>query len=94
MRRIRLAGKGKGPLGTAEGDGRVSLSQTQTGTRLDYTYSFALSGKIVAVGARMIESATGIVLKQLFERLGRVASGQNAAAGLWQWVKRLFHIKR
>jgi 2-furoyl-CoA dehydrogenase large subunit len=93
-RRIRLAGKGKGPLGTAEGDGRVSLSQTQTGTRLDYTYSFALSGKIVAVGARMIESATGIVLKQLFERLGRVASGQNAAAGLWQWVKRLFHIKR
>jgi len=90
MRRIRLAGRGKGPLGTAEGDGRVSLTGTPSGTRLEYSYSFALSGKIVAVGARLIENATGIVLKQLFERLGRVASGQSPAAGIWQRVTRLF----
>lgn len=94
MRRIRLAGKGNGPLGTAEGEGRVLLSQIQTGTRLEYTYSFTLSGKIVAVGARMIESATGIVLQQLFQRLGRVASGQTPAAGLWQWIKRLFGVAK
>jgi 2-furoyl-CoA dehydrogenase large subunit len=94
MRRIRLSGKGAGALGTAEGDGRVLLSQTKTGTRLEYTYSFALSGKIVAVGARMIESATGIVLKQLFERLGRVATGQTPGAGLWRRIKQLFGTKR
>ncbi len=90
MRRMRLGGKGTGALGTAEGDGRVLLSQTQSGTRLEYTYSFALSGKIVAVGARMIESATGMVLKQLFERLGRVAAGQSPVAGLRNWIKRIF----
>ena len=93
MRHIRLSGKGAGALGTAEGDGRVLLSQTKTGTRLEYQYAFAMSGKIVAVGARMIESATGIVLKQLFERLGRVATGQTAVAGLWQWIKRVFRAR-
>ncbi len=90
MRRIRFSGKGNGVLGTAEGNGRVSLSQIENGTRVDYTYSFSLSGKIVAVGARMIKSATGMVLKQLFQRLGRVASGQTAVAGLWQWIKHVF----
>jgi 2-furoyl-CoA dehydrogenase large subunit len=94
MRRVRLSGKGDGALGTAESDGRVLLSEISTGTRLDYRYAFTLSGKIVAVGARMIESATGIVLQQLFQRLGRVASGKRSAGGWWQSIKRLFGTNR
>ena len=72
----------------------IAQTRCQIGTRLEYTYSFTLSGKIVAVGARMIESASGIVLQQLFQRLGRVAGGQTPAAGLWQWIKRLFGIAK
>ncbi len=83
MRRIRLSGKGAGALGSAEGDGRITLNKVAQGTRLDYDYAFSLSGKIVSVGARMIESATAMVLRQLFARLGRVASGA-APAGSWR----------
>jgi 2-furoyl-CoA dehydrogenase large subunit len=89
MRRMRIFGKGTGPLGSAEGDGRITLTAVEGGTRLDYRYGFALNGKIVAVGARMIESATGMVLQQLFVRLGRVAGGKAPGKGLWQ---RLLHL--
>ena len=89
MRRMRLYGKGSGALGTAEGDGRITLTEVPDGTRLDYDYAFSLSGKIVAVGARMIENATSMVLQQLFARLGRVAGGKAPGAGLWQRLLRL-----
>ncbi len=94
MRRMRLSGKGSGALGTAEGDGRITLTEVADGTRLDYDYAFSLSGKIVAVGARMIESATGMVLQQLFNRLGRVAGGKAPAGGIWQRLLRLFGLHR
>ncbi len=89
MRCMRLSGKGSGALGSAEGDGRIRLTEMDSGTRLDYDYAFSLQGKIVAVGARMIESATGMVLQQLFVRLGRVAGGKRPAVSLWQ---RLLHL--
>jgi 2-furoyl-CoA dehydrogenase large subunit len=92
MRRMRLSGEGSGALGSAEGDGLITLTPVEGGTRLDYDYAFSLSGKIVAVGARMIESATGMVLQQLFERLGRVAGGKAPATGLWQRLLRLIGL--
>jgi 2-furoyl-CoA dehydrogenase large subunit len=94
MRRMRLSGKGSGALGTAEGDGRITLTEVAEGTRLDYDYAFSLSGKIVAVGARMIESATGMVLQQLFARLGRVAGGKAPGAGLWQRLLQLIGLDK
>ena len=92
MRRMRIFGKGTGPLGSAEGDGRITLTAVEGGTRLDYRYGFALNGKIVAVGARMIESATGMVLQQLFVRLGRVAGGKAPGKGLWQRLRHLIGL--
>lgn len=89
MQRMRLAGKGTGRLGSAEGDGRITLTEVEGGTRLDYDYAFSLTGKIVSVGSRMIESASSIVLQQLFVRLGRVATGKVPGAGLWQRLLRL-----
>jgi len=88
MRRIRLSGTGRGALGEAKGDGRITLAAANGGSRLDYDYAFSLSGKIVSVGARMIESASGMVLRQLFARLGRVASGKPAGDGLWRRLLR------
>jgi carbon monoxide dehydrogenase subunit G len=94
MRRMRLSGKGKGTLGSAEGDGRITLTEVEGGTRLDYDYAFALSGKIVAVGARMIESASSMVLQELFARLGRVAAGKKPGAALWLRLLRLIGLER
>ncbi|MCX4172937.1 MULTISPECIES: xanthine dehydrogenase family protein molybdopterin-binding subunit [Paraburkholderia] len=85
--RLRLAGAGSSPLGTARGEGLVELTPTERGTRLSYDYEAQVSGKVAAVGGRMLEGAAKVVLRQLFESLGRQASGkpvdQGRAQGSW-----------
>ena len=95
-RALRLAGRGAGALGIAEGSGRVTLSPAGGATRLDYEYEVAVSGKIAAVGGRMLEGAARVVLSQLFERLGRRASGRPEAieAGWWRRLLRRLGIAR
>ncbi|MEM5313216.1 molybdopterin cofactor-binding domain-containing protein [Paraburkholderia sp. JHI869] len=87
-RRLRLAGAGISPLGTAKGEGLVELTPTVKGTSLSYDYEAQVSGKVAAVGARMLEGAAKVVLTQLFESLGRQASGKAVGAGN-SWFKKL-----
>ena len=86
---LALGGKGVSSLGAAEGAGRIRLETAGSGTLLSYDYSAAVSGKVAAVGGRMLEGAAKIVLRQLFEQLGRQAGGGGAAApkrSLWQRI--------
>lgn len=87
-RRLRLSGAGISPLGTASGEGLVELTQTAKGTLLSYDYEAQVSGKVAAVGARMLEGAAKVVLNQLFESLGRQATGQPAGSS-GSWLERL-----
>lgn len=93
-RRLRLAGSGISSMGSARGEGLVTLSATDGGTLLKYDYEAEVSGKVAAVGARMLEGAAKIVLRQLFEQLGRQAGGQEgidaaaASTSLWQRLLR------
>lgn len=83
-RRLRLAGAGISPLGSARGSGLVELTPQGSGTRLTYDYEAQVSGKVAAVGGRMLEGAAKVVLKQLFESLGRQAAGEPVQAhGSW-----------
>ncbi|MGH8634306.1 MAG: xanthine dehydrogenase family protein molybdopterin-binding subunit, partial [Burkholderiales bacterium] len=86
-RSLRLAGSGLSSLGAARGSGRVTLEPTATGTRLSYDYRAEVSGKVAAVGSRMLEGAAKIVLGQLFEQLGRQATGVPAKRE--SWLRRL-----
>jgi 2-furoyl-CoA dehydrogenase large subunit len=91
-RRLRLSGAGISSLGTASGAGLVELTPTATGTSLSYDYEAQVSGKVAAVGARMLEGAAKVVLGQLFESLGRQATGRpvnGKANGGGTWIKRL-----
>jgi 2-furoyl-CoA dehydrogenase large subunit len=93
-RSLRLAGAGLSSVGSARGSGLVTLEPQGTGTLLRYDYSAEVSGKVAAVGSRMLEGAAKIVLSQLFEQLGKTASaGAHVSApastparkpGLWQ----------
>lgn len=78
--RLRLAGSGLSSVGSAEGSGMVTLVADGDGTRLSYDYEAAVSGKVAAVGSRMLEGAAKIVLNQLFEQLGRQAAARQAGA--------------
>ncbi len=88
---LTLDGKGISSFGSAQGAGTVRLESAGSGTHLHYQYSVAISGKVAAVGGRMLEGAAKIILRQLFEQLGRQASG--AAAPL-PWWRRWFGAKK
>ena len=77
-RSLRLAGSGLSSVGSARGSGLVTLEPKDGGTLLHYDYTAEVSGKVAAVGSRMLEGAAKIVLNQLFEQLGREAG---AASG-------------
>jgi 2-furoyl-CoA dehydrogenase large subunit len=84
---LRLAGSGMSSLGSARGSGQVRLEAIPDGTRLSYDYRAEVSGKVAAVGSRMLEGAARVVLGQLFEQLGRQATG--AAPPPLSWWARL-----
>src|ERR1700712_4543278 len=75
-------------LGSARGNGLVELTPAGTGTRLTYDYEAQVSGKVAAVGGRMLEGAAKVVLRQLFESLGRQAAGKPVKTG-GSWLGRL-----
>lgn len=86
---LRLAGAGNSSLGSARGSGKVRLEPDGEGTKLHYDYSAEVSGKVAAVGGRMLEGAAKIVLGQLFEQLGRQASGQPSGSPSGGWFRKL-----
>ncbi len=49
-------------------------------------YEAQVSGKVAAVGSRMLEGAARVVLRQLFEQLGRQAGSARRPS----WWRRLF----
>jgi 2-furoyl-CoA dehydrogenase large subunit len=75
-RSLRLSGGGSGALGSTEGSGTLRLEPAGDGCQLHYDYGVSANGKIAAVGARLLEGATVIVLEELFARLGDEAAGQ------------------
>jgi 2-furoyl-CoA dehydrogenase large subunit len=92
-RRLRLAGSGLSSLGSAFGTGVVELAAVGSGTRLRYDYDAQVSGKVAAVGSRMLEGAAKVVLHQLFEALGREASGSRVGRQGW-WARIIRAVAR
>ena len=92
-RSLRLSGSGISPLGAARGSGRVTLEPREGGTRLRYEYESEVSGKVAAIGARMLDGAAKVVLKQLFAQLGREASG-GGEPGLLQRILRWLGLSK
>jgi 2-furoyl-CoA dehydrogenase large subunit len=82
-----LSGGLDGPLGISVGSGRVRLTSEGEGTRIDYDYTVEVSGKVAAVGGRMLDGATKVVIAQFFQRL-TAELGEDGAPRL-SWWRRL-----
>jgi 2-furoyl-CoA dehydrogenase large subunit len=85
---LTLSGDLNGPLGCSRGSGRMRLTPEAQGTRVRYDYAFEITGKVAAVGGRMLDGAARVVIGQFFERLIAQVGGQSAPASL-SWWKRL-----
>ena len=71
-----LGGEGRGPLGMALGIGQVSLINDDGRTVLKYDYQAQVSGKLAAIGSRLLEGAIRLVLDQLFRALAKEAGAK------------------
>lgn len=88
---LRLSGSGTSSMGSAEGHARVRFVALENGhTRLEYQYQVVVSGKVAAVGSRMMQGASKVIIGQIFTRLSQRVSGQASAAGWWSRLRALF----
>lgn len=71
-----LGGEGRGSLGMALGKGQVSLKRDGGVTVLNYDYQAQVSGKLAAIGSRLLEGAIRLVLDQLFRALAKEAGAK------------------
>lgn len=86
-----LGGEGRGPLGMALGIGQVKLKNENGITLLQYDYQAQVSGKLAAIGSRLLEGAIRLVLDQLFKALAKEAGAKQQAwyVALFQKLKRV-----
>nr|WP_297461991.1 molybdopterin cofactor-binding domain-containing protein [uncultured Halomonas sp.] len=87
---LRLSGAGTSSMGSAEGSAKIRLTEIEGGkTRLDYDYEASVGGKVASVGGRMLQSASKMIIAQIFTRLSQRLGGTAPKASLWQRIKRL-----
>ena len=73
---------GKGALGFARGTATVDLQdQSEGGTLMQYSSDVQIGGRIAAVGQRLIESVSQMMMRQALEALdGELRARINADA--------------
>ncbi|KAA0572889.1 molybdopterin-dependent oxidoreductase [Azospirillum sp. Sh1] len=89
---LTLTGSGSSALGTGRGTGHVRLERTAGGTRVTYRYFAEVGGKVAAVGGRMLDSASRLLIGQFFEKLVARASGPAAPSEHPSLLARLLRL--
>jgi 2-furoyl-CoA dehydrogenase large subunit len=89
-----LSGGLDGSLGSTVGHGRVRLTPQGAATQIDYDYVVEISGKAAAVGGRMLDGATKVLISQFFQRLFAAIAPEAAPrpGKLRAWWQRLLKL--
>ena len=72
-RSATLQGRISGLLGVGSGIGHIRLTENTQGTLVSYDYSVAMTGKVAAIGGRMLDGATRALIRSFFARICRVS---------------------
>ena len=86
---LSLSGSATGALGSARGRGEIRLHSLGEGTQVTYSYEVMVTGKIAAVGGRLLEGAARGVIGQIFKRLagvGKLETSPGLRARLPRWL--------
>lgn len=65
---------GKGKVGFVKGEGMISLVPNGAGTHVHYDGDVHLGGTIAAVGSRLVDTTSKMMLKRFFEKLNSIAA--------------------
>jgi carbon monoxide dehydrogenase subunit G len=68
---MRVDGTGK--IGFMKGEGAINLTPDGTGTNLAYDGDVQLGGTIAAVGQRLVDTTSRMMLKRFFDKLSEIA---------------------
>jgi len=78
-RAATLSGSVTGALGSGGGKGRIALTPDgQGGTTVSYTYEAAVGGKVAAIGGRLLEGASRVIIGQFFAAYAAAKRGDMA----------------
>ncbi len=95
-RRATLTGTADGPLGSSRGQGSFVIEPDETGSTVRYDYTVELSGKIAAVGGRLIKGAARQLIDRFMRSLVKQAGGGTESepgpqrSGFLGWLRRIF----
>ncbi|OCR26000.1 carbon monoxide dehydrogenase [Pseudomonas syringae] len=85
---LRLSGSGNSSMGSAIGHAKVRFVELENGqTSLEYHYQVSVSGKVAAVGGRMLQGASKVIIGQIFTRLSQRVTGQAISDSWWTRLK-------
>ena len=85
-RSAKLVGSAAGPLGSSSGAGVFNLKPMEGfATLVEYSYSIQLSGKVAAVGGRLLHGAARQLIERFMAALARQAGGDVAAEVQSTW---------
>ena len=77
--RMSFEGQG-GAAGFARGEARVALTPDGAGTRIEYTASAQVGGKLAQIGSRLVDGAAAKVADDFFARFVERVGGPRPAA--------------
>jgi hypothetical protein len=92
---LRIAGEGKGgPAGFAKGGANVTLTPTESGTRLAYEVEANVGGKLAQLGSRIIDGFAKKMADEFFTRFQTAVEGEPEEVAAPEekkkgWLKRL-----
>lgn len=66
---FRLIVEGSGKIGFMKGDGLLTLTPAENGTNVSYDGSVEVGGTIAAVGQRLLDTTSRMLIKRFFEKL-------------------------
>lgn len=73
-RSFRMRVDGSGKVGFMKGEGLITLSPDGSGTQLAYDGDVQLGGTIAAVGQRLVDTTSRMMLKRFFDKLAEIAN--------------------
>lgn len=78
-RAFRMQVEGKGKVGFMKGQGTIALAPSSAGTDVAYDGDVQLGGTIAAVGSRLVDTTSKMILKRFFEKLSSIAAADPKA---------------
>jgi len=76
---FRLVVEGSGKIGFMKGDGLLTLTPGDGGTNVTYEGSVEIGGTIAAVGQRLLDTTSRMLIRRFFEKLNAEAAPAGTA---------------